>query len=52
MKPARPEQLQDTHEHDYIALRVSELKKYKKMKQAMPEIIIETYKMMIVNGTW
>ncbi|MCG8310868.1 MAG: PorP/SprF family type IX secretion system membrane protein [Cytophagales bacterium] len=33
MKPARPEQIHDTHEHDYIALCVSNLKKYKRMKE-------------------
>ena len=32
MKPAWPEQTQDTHEHDYIALCVSNLKKYTQMK--------------------
>ncbi|MCG8309423.1 MAG: glycosyltransferase [Cytophagales bacterium] len=32
MKPVGPEQTQDTHEHDYIALCVSKLKKYKRMK--------------------
>ena len=32
MKPAGPERIQDTHEHDYIALCVSDLKKYKQMK--------------------
>ena len=32
MKPVGPEQIQDTHEHDYIALCVSNLKKYKHMK--------------------
>ncbi|MCG8310604.1 MAG: hypothetical protein MI975_24655 [Cytophagales bacterium] len=52
MKPARPERIQDAHEHDYIALCVSNLKKYKRMKQAMPEIIIETHKIMMINGTW
>ncbi|MCG8311049.1 MAG: hypothetical protein MI975_26920 [Cytophagales bacterium] len=40
MKPVGPEQIQDTHEHDYIALCVGKLKKYKHMKQAMPEIIL------------
>ena len=52
MEPARPEQIQDTHEHNYIALRVSELKKHKQMKQATPEIIIETHKITMINGTW
>ncbi|MCG8306801.1 MAG: hypothetical protein MI975_05365 [Cytophagales bacterium] len=32
MKPTGPEQTQDTHEHDYISLFVSNLKKYKRMK--------------------
>ena len=32
MEPARPEQTQDTHKHDYIALCVNNLKKYKRMK--------------------
>ncbi|MCG8311530.1 MAG: hypothetical protein MI975_29345 [Cytophagales bacterium] len=47
-----PEQIQDTHEYDYIALGISNLKKYKRMKQAMPEIIIEIHKIMMFNGTW
>ncbi|MCG8311556.1 MAG: GH92 family glycosyl hydrolase [Cytophagales bacterium] len=32
MKPVGPEQIRDTHGHDYIALRVGKLKKYKRMK--------------------
>ncbi|MCG8308313.1 MAG: hypothetical protein MI975_13050 [Cytophagales bacterium] len=52
IKPVGPEQIQDTHGHDYISLRASNLKKYKRMKQAMPEIIIEIYKIMMIHGTW
>ena len=37
MKPAWPEQIHDTHEHDYIVLIVSNLKKYKQMKPVGPE---------------
>ncbi|MCG8306340.1 MAG: family 20 glycosylhydrolase [Cytophagales bacterium] len=32
-KPVGPEQIQDTHEHDYFSLCVSNLKKYKRMKK-------------------
>ena len=32
MKPVGPEQIQDTREHDYISLCVSNLKKYKQIK--------------------
>ena len=32
MKPAGPEQIQDTHEHNYISLCAIKLKKYKQMK--------------------
>ncbi|MCG8311376.1 MAG: fasciclin domain-containing protein [Cytophagales bacterium] len=35
MKPVGPEQIQDTHEHDYISLSVSNLKKYKQMKKIL-----------------
>ncbi|MCG8308407.1 MAG: amidohydrolase family protein [Cytophagales bacterium] len=35
MKPAWPEQIQDTCEHDYIASCVSNLKKYKRMKNTV-----------------
>ena len=52
MKQARPEQIQDTQEHDYISLCAGELKKHKQMKQAMTEIIIEIHKIMMINGTW
>ena len=30
---AGPEQIHDTHEHDYISLCVSNLKRYKQMKR-------------------
>ncbi|MCG8306479.1 MAG: hypothetical protein MI975_03745 [Cytophagales bacterium] len=50
MKPVGPEQILDTHKHDYISLCVSNFKKYKQMKQAMPEIIIEMHKIMIINS--
>ncbi|MCG8307025.1 MAG: hypothetical protein MI975_06495 [Cytophagales bacterium] len=52
MKPARPERIQDAHERDYITLCIGKLKKYKQMKQAMPELIIEIHKIMVINGTW
>ena len=52
MKPVGPGQIQDIHEHDYIALCGSDLKKYKQMKQAMPELIIEIHKITMINGTW
>ncbi|MCG8308367.1 MAG: Gfo/Idh/MocA family oxidoreductase [Cytophagales bacterium] len=32
MKPVGPEQIQDTHEHDHVSQCVSNLKKYKQMK--------------------
>ena len=43
MKPVGPEQIQDTHEHDYISLCVSNLKKYKRMKPVGPEQIQDTH---------
>ncbi|MCG8309143.1 MAG: hypothetical protein MI975_17255 [Cytophagales bacterium] len=52
MKPVRPERIQDAHGHDYIALCASKLKKYKRMKPAMPELIIEIHEIMMINGTW
>ncbi|MCG8311395.1 MAG: hypothetical protein MI975_28665 [Cytophagales bacterium] len=40
MKPVRPEQIQDTYEHDYISLCISSLKKYKRMKKYSKRFII------------
>ena len=40
MKPVGSEQIQDTDEHDYVSLCVSNVKNDKHMKQAMPEIIL------------
>ncbi|MCG8307834.1 MAG: hypothetical protein MI975_10630 [Cytophagales bacterium] len=42
MKPVGPEQTQDIHEHDYIALYVSNLKKYKRMKKKQQNIDKQT----------
>ncbi|MCG8309056.1 MAG: PorT family protein [Cytophagales bacterium] len=38
MKPVRPEQTQDTLEHNYFALGVGNLKKYNRMKNPIPGI--------------
>ncbi|MCG8311384.1 MAG: YjbQ family protein [Cytophagales bacterium] len=42
MKPVGPEQIQDTHEHDYISLCVSNLKKYKRMKNYRETIDLQS----------
>ncbi|MCG8310120.1 MAG: sulfatase [Cytophagales bacterium] len=48
MKPVGPEQIQDTHEHDYIALCVSNFKKYIQMKNTFNPICLRMNKALIV----
>ncbi|MCG8309535.1 MAG: hypothetical protein MI975_19220 [Cytophagales bacterium] len=43
MQPAWPEQFQGAHEHNYIALCINKLKKYKRMKPARPERIQDAH---------
>ena len=47
MKPAWPEQTQDTHEHDYISVIVSNLKKHKRMKIKEAQKLVDKW----INST-
>ena len=50
MEPVGPEQIQDTHEHDCIALCVCNLGKYKRMKKGAIIVFGIIVALIIYNG--